>query len=429
MRTISSTIIAVVGLTTLVLVPAQAAAHCRPWHPHHCGIVKKPLETVGAVVKKPVEIVKKPVEIAVAVVKKPVETVVDVGTGTAEAIVDVGTGTAEAVVDVGAGAAGVAVDVGAGVAEAVVDVGAGAAGAVVDVGAGAAGAAVDVGTEVVGVAVDVGEGAAEVVGEVGEEAKEFFTRCYRRAEREPDPATRQARIDKCNEKKTGKVLGVVGSAAGAYFGPAGSVVGGVAGSVVGSAIDGTPNGAFRVKAGLPVTEPSGPSGPAPDRTPTSYRSIPARPVAFAPNSPPVPNLGVVINSLLWLPELKLRTDEAQKLHAALSDVAMKHPMNKTVKVYALFRGSRFRAVTTHADGFLMDPNVHRQLQYEVQGTNLRRAYEQGYTCFPSGLSINCVPPATPLRDDVCPQPLSPSAPPTPRDPDWVGDGRRVACAK
>ena len=283
--------------------------------------------------------------------------------------------------------------------------------------------------EAVELAVGVAGGTVEVTGETvikgaKETGKVLFMRCYERAKEEPDPEAQRDRIEKCNQKPTGKILGTLGMAVGAYFGPYGSAAGGLAGSIVGSAIDGAPN--VFVSVGLPVGSPApNPApNPAPDRTPTSYVSIPARPIAIVPNSPSVPSLGTLIHSLsFWLSAVKAR-DEAPKLHAALSDVAMKHPMGKTVKVYALFHGSTFRGLSP--TGSWMDP-LDRQVRYEVQGKNLRRAYEQGYTCFSDGSSLNCVPPATPLRDDVCPPPLSAPAPRTPRNPDWVGDGRRVAC--
>lgn len=82
-----------------------------------------------------------------------------------------------------------------------------------------------------------------------------MTRCHARAEREPDPERRQALVDECNSKKTGEILGVVGTAIGAPFGPAGAALGGAAGSIVGSMIDGSPNVAVRIIVDTPDTGP------------------------------------------------------------------------------------------------------------------------------------------------------------------------------
>ena len=102
--------------------------------------------------------------------------------------------------------------------------------------------------------------------EVFQPAKEFLERCYERAEREPDPATKKARIEECNEKQTGAILGMVGVAVGAYFGPGGMVIGGLAGTGLGSAIDGAPTG--YTGADFPISGESSSSNPAPDRTAT-----------------------------------------------------------------------------------------------------------------------------------------------------------------
>ena len=64
----------------------------------------------------------------------------------------------------------------------------------------------------------VEEAGRDIDDEVFQPAKDYLTRCYDRAEREPDPATREARWEECKERQTGAILGTVGLAAGAAFG-------------------------------------------------------------------------------------------------------------------------------------------------------------------------------------------------------------------
>ena len=117
--------------------------------------------------------------------------------------------------------------------------------------------------------------------EVFQPAKEFLDRCYEGAEREPDPATRKARKEECDEKQTGIILGAVGVAVGgALFGPPGAVVGGVGGSVAGSAIDGARNG----YVGFILSDGASSFDPAPNRTPSGERSASSLPSNWSPET-------------------------------------------------------------------------------------------------------------------------------------------------
>lgn len=120
-------------------------------------------------------------------------------------------------------------------------------------------------------------------GGILEGTKEILTRCYTDAEQETDPEIRQAKLEKCKQKETGIIFGMIGMAAGATFGPGGSAAGAAAGCFLGSAIDGTPS--CFVGVSVPLAPP--PPGPAPEESPSSE---PAPDRAPSGTQKPVPSL-------------------------------------------------------------------------------------------------------------------------------------------
>ena len=61
------------------------------------------------------------------------------------------------------------------------------------------------------------EAGRDIDDEIFQPIKASLTRCYDRAEQEPDTETKQARWKACEERKTGAILGTVGLAVGSVL--------------------------------------------------------------------------------------------------------------------------------------------------------------------------------------------------------------------
>ena len=204
-----------------------------------------------------------------------------------------------------------------------------------------------------------GEGLKEAGRDIDDEilqpVKDYLTRCYDRAEREPDPETREARWKECEERPTGAILGTVGLATGSVFGPGGAAVGSLAGSVLGSAIDGAPNFFVTARSDLPALQPQQhiPSVAIPDRQPSSKAALGT---AFQ----------LVPEIFEWLGIANVPVQLARFEQDRIK-LASQVPVGKTVDAWVVVQGNAYSAMTLNPDGFWIGPG-HEQHRIDIIGT-------------------------------------------------------------
>ena len=209
------------------------------------------------------------------------------------------------------------------------------------------------------------EAGRDIDDEIFQPAKDYLTRCYDRAEREPDPETRKARWKECEERQTGPILGTIGLAAGSVFGPGGAALGSLAGSVAGSAIDGAPNVFVKVRSDLPATEPPDLGQPraTPERQPSSRAAL-GTALELVPE----------IFEWLGIANVSVQTVRFEQDRIRL---ASQVPFGKTVDAWVLIRGDAYSDMTFNPSGFWIAPG-HEQRRIKIIGT--MDAHSSGGEC-------------------------------------------------
>ena len=128
------------------------------------------------------------------------------------------------------------------------------------------------------------------------------------------------------------------------------------------------------------------------RGPTG-RLVPSYQQRFAARAAPTPNLGALLGVILGEMELRVATEEQNKMNTALEDFADNVPMGERVKVMVSIVKGRFNSVYPHGQSVLLSADDAVLGPFEVFGRNYGMAIDQGYKCTePSAPGpVICVP--------------------------------------